>query len=342
MIKPKKLEKGDTIAFIAPASGLAALVKHRLKIAKSYFENKGYKVKIYPTVLKNIGFSSDTPEKRAKDMNDAFSDPDVKMIVCTIGGNSSHQILEYLDFNLIRKNPKIFCGYSDITTLHFSLHTKCNLTTFYGPTAIAEFGEKINFEKYTEDYFFKAVASNLPIGRILPSKKWTDCKKANWLKKEDLELKREYKKNKGYEWLRKGEAEGKIIGGCITSMMHTKGTEYWPDFSEKILFLETPEGESFFKGESISNIDGFLADLRLIGIFKKIKGLIFGRGFGYSNDEIEKLKEIILFNTRDFDFPILYGADIGHTDPKITIPLGVRVTLDSEKNIFSIDESGVN
>ncbi|MEM3405864.1 MAG: LD-carboxypeptidase [Candidatus Pacearchaeota archaeon] len=248
----------------------------------------------------------------------------------------------YLDFDLIRKNPKIFCGYSDITTLHFALYTKCNFITFYGPTAIAEFGEKINFEKYTEEYFFKAVASNLPIGKVSPSEKWTDCRKANWLKKEDLRLKREYKKNKGYEWLRKGKAEGKIIGGCITSMMHTKGTEYWPDFSEKILLLETPEGESFFKGEPLSNIDGFLADLRLLGILKKIKGLIFGRGFGYSDDEIEKLKEIILFNTRGFDFPILYGLDIGHTDPKITIPLGVSVTLDSEKNIFSIDESGVN
>ncbi|MEM3405863.1 MAG: LD-carboxypeptidase [Candidatus Pacearchaeota archaeon] len=94
MIKPKKLEKGDTIAFIAPAGGLAALVKHRLTLAKSYFEKNGYKVKIYPTALKNIGFSSDTPENRAKDVNDSFSNPDVKMILCTIGGNSSHQILD--------------------------------------------------------------------------------------------------------------------------------------------------------------------------------------------------------------------------------------------------------
>jgi len=341
MIKPKKLEEGDRIAFVAPASGLAALVPHRLEIAKSYFEKRGYKVKIYPTVLKNKGFSSDLPKKRAKDINNAFSDPEVKMILCTIGGNSSHQILEYLNFDLIRKNPKIFCGYSDITSLHFAFHTQSNLITFYGPTAIAEFGEKINFERYTGEYFFKAVGSNSPIGRIFPSKKWTDCKKANWLKKEDLKLKRKYHKNTGYEWLRKGKAKGKIIGGCITSIMHTKGTKYWPDFSNKILFLETPEGESFFKGESLANIDGYLADLRLLGIFKQIKGLIVGRGFGYTKEEREVLKKLILFNTRDFDFPILYGADIGHTDPKITIPLGVNVSLNSEKNLFSIDESGV-
>ncbi len=246
IIKPEKLEKRDTIAFVAPASGLAALVPHRLKTAKSYFEKKGYKVKIYQSALKNEGFSSTSPEERAKDINEAFKDPKVKMIISTIGGNSSHQILEFLDFDLIKQNPKIFVGYSDITSLHFAFHVKSDLVTFYGPTAIAEFGEFLNFEEYTEKYFFKAVASNSPIGIITPSSRWTDCKKANWLKKEDLKLKRKYRENKGYEWLREGKAAGKIIGGCITSMMHTKGTKYWPDFSNKMLFLETPEGEFFF------------------------------------------------------------------------------------------------
>lgn len=340
MIKPRKLEKGDTIAFIAPSGGLAALVPHRINIAKAFFEKRGYKVKMYPTTLKNIGLSSDFPEKRAKDVNDAFSDTKVNMILCAIGGNSSHQILEYLDFNLIKKNPKIFCGYSDITTLEFAFYKKSNLITFYGPTAIAEFGE-LNFEGYTEKYFFDAVSSTFPIGRINPSLRWTDCKKANWLKKEDLTSKRTYNKNKGYEWLRKGNASGIIIGGCITSIMHTRGTKYWPDFSNKILFIETPEGEKFYKGEPLSNIDGYLACLRLNGIFDKIRGLIVGRGFGYSKEEINLLKKIILFNTRGYEFPILYGADIGHTDPKISIPLGVKVTIDSEKNLFSIDESGV-
>lgn len=341
MIKPNKLEKGNTIAFIAPASGFAALVPHRIKKAKEFFEKEGYKVKIFPTATKNIGLSSDTPKNRAKDFNDAFKDSSINAIICTIGGNSSHQILEYLDINSIKKNPKIFCGYSDITSLHFFLNKICNLVTFYGPTAIPEFGESLNLEDYTVDHFFKAVSNSEPIGEVKPSKKWTDFKELNWLEKEDLKIERKYKTNKGYEWLRNGNAKGKIIGGCITSMMHTRGTKYWPDFNEKILLLETPEGESFNKGEPIENIDAFLTDLRLSNVFDEIKGVVFGRGFGYSEDDLDNLKKSILENTRGYNFPILFNVDIGHSDPMITIPLGVKVVLDSEKNSFIISESGV-
>ncbi|MFH1376991.1 MAG: S66 peptidase family protein [Candidatus Woesearchaeota archaeon] len=340
-LKPNKLKKGDTIAFIAPASGFAALVPHRLEKAKQFFEEKGYKVKIFPTATKNIGLSSDTPENRAKDFNDAFRDSKIKAIICTIGGNSSHQILEYLDADLIKKNPKIFCGYSDITSLHFFLNKICNLVTFYGPTVIPEFGETLNLEKYTVEYFFKAVANSEPIGEVKPSKKWTDFKELNWLEKEDLKIERKYKLNKGYEWLKKGKSEGEIMGGCITSMMHTRGTKYWPDFEGNILLLETPEGESFDKGESIANIDAFLTDLRISNVFEKIKGIVFGRGFGYNEDDLKKLKGSMLENSRGNNFPILFNVDIGHSDPKITIPLGVKVSLDSEKNCFTILESGV-
>lgn len=341
MIKAKKLEKGDTVAFIAPASGFAKLVPHRLEKAKEFFENEGYKVKIFPTATKNTGLSSDTPENRAKDFNDTFLDSNIKAIICTIGGNSSHQILEYLDINLIKKNPKIFCGYSDITSLHFFLNKMCNLITFYGPTAIPEFGETLNLEEYTVNYFFKAIADSKPIGEIKPSEKWTDFKELNWLEKEDLKIERKYKQNEGYEWLKKGKAEGAIIGGCITSIMHTRGTKYWPDFDDKILLLETPEGENFNSGEPIVNVDAFLADLRISNVFDKVKGIIFGRGFGYNEDDLKDLKSSILDNTKGHNFPILFNVDIGHSDPMITIPLGVKVHLDSEKNSFIIIESGV-
>jgi len=342
MIKPKKLEKGDTIAFIAPASGFAALVPHRLEKAKGFFEEKGFKVKIYPTATKIDGDSSDTPENRAKDVNDAFMNEEVKAIICTIGGDSSHEILEFLDFEMIEKNSKIFCGYSDITTLHFALNKICNLVTFYGPTVVCEFGETLNLEDYTVKYFFKAIESDKEIGEVLHSEKWTDFKNLNWLNKEDLTIRREYKKNSGYNWLKKGNSTGKIVGGCITSMNHTKNTKYWPDFKNKILLLETPEGESFDKGEDVSNINNYLISLRKMGVFDEIKGIVFGRGFGYNEEEVEALKASILLNTKDYDFPIVYGIDVGHSDPMITIPLGVQVTLDSEKNLFSIDEKGTS
>ncbi|MFT4243903.1 MAG: S66 peptidase family protein [Candidatus Woesearchaeota archaeon] len=341
MIKPKRLKKGDTVAFVAPASGFAAIVSHRLDKAKQFFEKEGYNVKIYPSATKNEGFSSDTAQNRAKDINDAFENSDIKAIITTIGGNSSHQILEYLDFEMIKKNPKIFCGYSDITSMHFAFITQCEMISFYGPSAVCEFGETLDLEEFTTQYFFKAVCETSNIGKILPSNKWTDSKNANWLNKEDLHIYREYKENRGYEWLREGSATGVIMGGCITSMMHTKGTKYWPSFKDSILLLETPEGEEFDKGESVANVDSYLSDLRILGIFDEIKGIVFGRGFGYTDDEIQQLKDSIIENTRGYDFPIVYGVDIGHSDPMLTIPLGVKVSLDSKTDLFSIDESGV-
>lgn len=339
LIKPPKLEKGDTIAFVAPASGLAKLIPHRMKIAINFFEDRGYKVKVYPTATKMEGLSSDSAENRAKDIMDAFQDKEVKGIITTIGGNSCHQILEYLDFDIIKNNPKIFCGYSDITSLHFAFMTKANLMTFYGPAAVVEFGEELSQDEYSIEYFFKATTDL--IGKVDPSKLWTDDKIPDWLSKKDLEIKRTYKKNKGFEWLKTGRAQGKIVGGCITSMMHTKGTKYWPDFTDKILLLETPEGNDFRKGEPIEYIDAYLADLRINGTFDKIKGMVFGKGFGYDEEQVEQLKEAILDNTRNYDFPIVYGVNVGHADPIITVPLGSEVIIDSDLNLFEFLESGV-
>ncbi|MCD4760180.1 LD-carboxypeptidase [archaeon] len=340
LIKPLKLEKGDTIAFIAPASGFAVLTLHRLEKGKKFFEELGYKVKIFSTAKKNLGISSDTAENRAKDIMDAFKDSRIKAIITTIGGNTSHQTLEYLDFETIKKNPKIFCGYSDITSLHLALYSKTGLVCFYGPAVITQFGDNPKPDEFTSNHFFKAVTSS--IGEIKPSKQWTDDKSVNWINKDDLKKKRKYKENKGYEWLKKGKAKGKILGGCLPVILHLAGTEYWPDFKGKILLLETPEGEDFRKGESLENMDSALGDLRNLGLFKQIKGIVFGRGFGYTKEQIKQLKDIISYNTRDYNFPILYNVDIGHTDPIITIPLGVKIEIDSSKNRFKILESGVS
>ena len=175
MVKSLRLNVGSGIAFIAPASGFAALVKHRLEQAEKYFTDKGYKVRLYPTSTQNAHpISSNTAELRAKDVMDAFRDPDIGAIICTVGGNTCHQLIEYLDFEVIRRHPKIFVGYSDITSLHLSLYKKANLCTFYGPSAICQFGEFPSLYEYTEQYFFRAVAQDCPIGRVLPSEHWTD------------------------------------------------------------------------------------------------------------------------------------------------------------------------
>jgi len=335
LIIPPKLKIGDTLAIISPSGGLAGLVPYRLDNAIKFLESWGFKIKEYPTTRKTNGWESAPAKERAKDIMQAFLDKDVNGILCSIGGCNSNKVLKYLDFKKIRENPKIFCGYSDASVLHYAFHKMSGLVTFYGPAAMTQFGEFPKPLDYTLRYFEKAVMNNVPIKYVEPSKVWTD-EVLDWFTKKDLEGPRKLKENPGYEWLRKGFAEGEIIGGCISSIIHLIGTKYWPSHKDKILFFETPEGEDFTKGEDLSNVDALLADLDNAGIFKEIKGLIIGRPFGYTDEEKNKFKEIILDNTSDYNFPILYGVDIGHTDPQITIPLDSKVLIDSKKNLFRI------
>ncbi len=334
-IYPLLIQKGDTIAIIAPSAGLAAIFPHRLNNAIKYLESQGYKIKEFLCTRKNNGWESASAEERANDIMDAFLDKEVKAIICEIGGNTLNKTLKYLDFKKISKNPKIFCGYSDISVLHYAINKKCNFKTFYGPCAMTQFAEFPKPLEYTIKYFNKAVVEG-KIGNINPSKEWTD-EVLDWGQKKDLERPREMKKNKGFEWLKQGKASGKILGGCLHSLTHLIGTEYWPNHKDKILFIELPEGEDISKGEPLAEVDAQLANLDLAGIFNQIKGLIVGRPFRYNDEETEKFKEIILDNTRDYSFPILFGVDIGHTDPQITIPLGAKSKIDSEKNLFEIN-----
>jgi len=338
LIKPKKLEKGDTIGIIAPSAGL--YFPHRLDNAIKFLEAQGYIVKEFPCTRKNNGWESAPAENRAKEIMDAFKDKEVKAIIALIGGTVATQTLKYLDFEKIKQNPKIFCGYSDNSILHYAFYTRSNLTTFYGPCIITQFGEYPEPLKHTLDHFNKALTSSSPIGIVKPSESWTD-EFLDWSKKLDLTRPRKLKENKGFEWLRKGKTKGKIMGGCLTSIVHLPGTIYWPDYKDKILFLELPEGQKFDEGEPLPYIDWYLSQLEILGVFGQIKGLIFGRPFRYSEEDTNILKKKLIERTKDYDFPILFGADIGHSDPQITIPLGVEVLIDSETNTLKFLEAGV-
>ncbi|MBM3199490.1 LD-carboxypeptidase [Candidatus Woesearchaeota archaeon] len=341
MIKPKKLSKGDTIAIIAPSGGLGGLFPHRVDNGIKALIDLGFKVKEYPTIRNFKDGKSGTEQERIKDLHDAFKDKIVKAIVCNIGGLSANSILDKIDYNLIKKNPKIFCGYSDITLLHLAFLKKVKLVTFYGPCLMTQFGEYPKPLPYTTQYFLKALFGG-NIGKIAASETWTD-EFLDWGQKKDLERPRRLVSNKeGFIWLQRGKVTGKIIGGCLYSLLQLKGTEYDVDYKDKILFIETPEGQSFAKGEPLAYVDTQIMDLRNAGVFDKIKGLIIGKGFGYTEEEREKFKQIVVHHTKDYEFPVLFNVNIGHTDPMITLPLNVKISLDSEKDMFRIDEEGVS
>lgn len=340
MIKPKRLEKGNTIAIIAPSGGLSALFPHRLNNAKLALERLGFKIKLYPTTQKFNNGKAGTKDERIKDILDAFKDKKVKAIICAIGGICNNELLNDIDYEIIKQNPKIFIGYSDNTLLHYAFFKKAKLITFYGPCAITQFAEYPKLLSYTKNHFLKALIKNKPLGKIMPSKFWTD-ELLDWSQKLDLTRARKLNKNEGYIWLKNGKISGDIVGGCLYSLLQLKGTDFDIDYTNKILFIETPEGQDFTKGEPLPYVESQIVDLKNAGVLGSIKGLIIGRPFGYSNEDKEKLKKVILEHTKEYDFPILFNVDIGHTDPMITLPLNIKVSLDSEENIFSIEESGV-
>src|SRR3989339_59370 len=339
MIKPQKLQKGDTIAIIAPSGGITALVPHRLEAAKKNLERIGFKVKLFFTTKLNLRGKAGTLVQRVKDIHDPFTNTEIKAIMCATGGLCANELLRVIDFEVIRKNPKIFIGYSDITLLHYAIWKNTRLVTFYGPCAITQFGEYPKTLEYTEKQFLKAVSQDAAIGIVTPSETFTD-EILDWFQKTDLTRPRTLIENDGNIWLKKGKVSAELVGGCLHSIHQIVGGLFDCDYKDKILFLELPEGQKFGEGTPLDYAESQLVDLKNRKLFEGLRGLIIGRLYKYSDEQKELFYNMLLEQMQEYNFPILANADIGHTDPMITLPLHVQVSLDSDRNIFSIEEKG--
>lgn len=336
LIKPGFLKKGDSIGIISPSAGLAPFAMHRIDNAVAYLKKSGFDVLIGKHALENDGYVSASIEARLEDLHSMFSNSKVKAIICTIGGNNSNQLLPFIDYKLIERNPKIFMGYSDISVLHFALQSQSGLATYYGPCVMTQFGEYPKPLEYTIKAFSRELLkNNNSFIDIKQSKFWTDDA-PNWFKKKDILGPRKQVKNTGYEWLKKGRAAGFAWGGVIPSINYLFGTRYWVEPKNSIFFLDIPEGKDFLSGLGLSEVDAYLTNLENAGVFSKIKGLIIGRPYRYSEDDHKNLKKIILRITDKYNFPILYNANIGHVDPIITLQYGQRIEINSDKNLFRL------
>jgi muramoyltetrapeptide carboxypeptidase len=338
LIIPRKIKKGDTIAFISPSAGLAPFAMHRIDKAKAFLENEGYKVIMGKNALKNNGYVSATIEERVADLHEAFLDKEITCIICTIGGNHSNQLLKYIDWKIVKNNPKIFIGYSDISVLHYAINSMANLQTYYGPCVMTQFGENPRIFDYSWNSFKKILTEEEKLSKnyeVKASKFWTDDSSLDWFKKDDLKKPRETFPNTGHLWLQSGKASGLVVGGCIPSINHTLGTKYWIKPKGSIFFIDIPEGSSLSNGLSLEDLDSFLADLDNANVFKEIKGLVIGRPYHYSDQENKEMISIIKKYAEN-DYPILLNTNIGHADPIITLPYGSKVELDSDKNLFNI------
>ena len=307
LIKPVRLRKGDTIGLVCPSEPVYR--PERLEGGIKELESLGFKCVVGETAKKQHGYMAGTDQERADDLNNMFADPLINGIISITGGSSANRILSYLNYELIRKNPKVFLGISDISVLLNAIHAKTNLVTFHGPYVIHGICE---MSYYDRDYFKRALMNTKPVGTIsefVPRKV-----------------------------LKEGIASGPLIGGNLSSLRSVLGTPYEPDWRGKILFWEEYKTEPH-------NIDRMLCHLKLAGVLEKITGLISGnltmcQEKKYAGKSLE-IEEIILDHCRDYGFPIMTNMDFGHNCQNVTIPLGVKGTINTYQNKFSIDENGV-
>ena len=230
MTKPPRLRPGDAVGIISPSWGGGAAFPHRIERGVRHLEALGFRVKIAPHALNSLGHVSDTPENRAADLHTLFRDPEVRAIVATIGGDHSCHLLPLLDFELLRAHPTILVGFSDVTVLNVAIWRMTGLTTFNGPMLMTEFAEYPRMPEYSERHLLKSLCRPEPAGEIAPSEWWTD-EFLDWEAREDLTRPRARQPGTGWTWLKAGQggaAEGHLIGGCLESLQHLRGTPYWP------------------------------------------------------------------------------------------------------------------
>lgn len=340
--KPKKLRPGDQVATISPSWGGAGESEHLWRYKQGIQRLKevfGLQVVAMENSLKGADFLYKHPEARAKDLMDAFKDPSIKAIIANIGGEDSIRLLPFMDFEVIRNNPKIVMGYSDVTVLHF-ICMKAGITSFYGPAILTDFAENIEMDSYTIEHVNRTLFSSEPPGQISPAPSWTS-EFVDWIV-ENKEIRRTRQSHTGYELLQgRGRVSGKLIGGCIEVLEFLKGTELWPsasDWEDCILFFETSEEKT-----SPSYIRYWLRNYAAQGILQQAKGIIFGKpqDEAYYEDYKKEIRTV-LHEEKLEDLPVLYNCNFGHTEPKFIIPYGVIAEIDCERLTFSIVESGVS
>lgn len=344
MIKPSRLTAGDAVALVSLSSGIAGeeLFSHKVMIGKSRLEKEfGLNVVIMPNAMKGVAYLEQNPQARASDLMDAFADKKIKSIISMIGGDDTIRLLPYIDFDVIRENPKIFMGYSDTTINHFMM-LQAGITSFYGPCVFAEFAENGAMHEYTKHYIKQTLFEKHDKLSIIPSPQWTS-EFLDWANPDNNKIARKMKTDdKGYELLQgSGTVQGALMGGCVDVLPMMIGTKLWPSkehWKNCILFLETSE-----EYPSPNSVKYLLRGLAAQGIIENISGIIFGKPKDekFYDEYKNALLQVVGKEAGRDDMPILYNMNFGHTAPIFILPYGVLAEINSANKSFTLMESPV-
>jgi muramoyltetrapeptide carboxypeptidase len=324
-IFPEKLKPGDEVRVIAPARSLSIISKENREVANKRLEDLGLKLSFSKHAEEMDDFASSSIESRIEDLHEAFSDKNVKAVFTVIGGFNSNQLLSYIDWNLIKKNPKIISGYSDITALNDAFFAKTGLVTYSAPQ-YSTFGQKLYFD-YTLDYFKKCLMSD-EFFDIKPSESWSDD---HWYKDQDS---RKLIPNDGWLTINDGETEGTILGANLCTFNLLQGTEYMPSLKDSVLFIEDDYTSKAY------DFDRNLQSLIHLLDFSNVRGIVIGRFQKETEMTNSILTQIIKTKKELNDMPVLANVDFGHTSPIISFPIGgtCKVEATSESQSLQIIE----
>ncbi|MFB3827966.1 MAG: LD-carboxypeptidase [Bryobacteraceae bacterium] len=316
LVRPKALSPGDTAGLITPSTYVSD--PDRLELAARTIRYFGLRLKLGRNVGKRRGYLGGTVEERLEDLHAMFRDPEVSGVFCIRGGYGSEQLLDRIDYTLIRNNPKVFLGYSDITALHLAIQKMARMVTFHGPVVLSRFND------YTQASFRKALFSTGPIGAVTNPPDSDPLRPAHMLRT-----------------IRGGRARGPLIGGNLSLIAATMGTPFEIETRGRILFLEDVDEQPY-------SVDRMLTQLRLAGKLKEAAGIVFGecsgcrpREYQPSFDSTLSLGEVLDDILGPLNIPVLSGLTVGHTDDQLTLPLGVMAELDADKGRLVIEQAGV-
>ncbi len=315
LLKPERLNFGDTIGLIAPAS--APPDPQAIDRAVAALEGYGFKVRLAPNVRARLGFLAGIDRERAADVMAMFTDKKVKAIHCLRGGYGVTRILERLDFKTIARHPKIFSGYSDITALHLALQKYCKFVSFHAPMVNGALAAP-DVPEFTKKSFFRTTMAAQPPGSI-----------SGGCPENKIEI------------LRRGTAEGEVIGGNLSLICASLGTPFAPSFKRKIIFFEDISERPY-------RLDRMLTQLLNAGIFSQVAGV----AVGVNHDCDEKKKnpageyqqsgaDVVRERLSTLRVPVVIGLPFGHVDLNATIPCGARALLDGKKGDLVISEAAV-
>lgn len=309
-IKPKKLNKGDLIGIISPASAPDDLT--RIEKGVRYLESLGYRTEVGKNASKYYGYLAGTDEERISDLHYMFSNKNINAIFCTRGGYGTPRLLDKINYKLIKKNPKIFVGYSDITALQMAFYKKCGLITFAGPMVAVDFYGDVS--RFTEEFFWKIITSNKKMGKI------------------------NQPQNKSIKKYIKNSSEGIILGGNLALLTSIMGTEYFPSFKNKILMIEEV-------GETPYRLDRLLNQLKLSKVLKQANGILIGE-FTDCNETDESKRTLtvdqVLENyLGDLNINVTVNFQHGHIKDSITVPFGIKIKINSTKETITYLEPAV-